>query len=652
MVQLKFNIKVKPCYIHNKNGKQYQAVHVIPNKIISRKQVYEFVEAWRKSNIKKFGIDKYESMIIVLDETQLSMNGWISGSWSRTATDITYFRYPNDYEQMYAAAKSKHNLDTGFMLNDGIEEFIIMIREYTNKEPGFMFNDKMGSDNKNDCVFNAMSKYQLSLPWKTPKEFKQFIGVNRNDKIPFTHEIIEKIENALNNDWGMTVYKGTESYITKKSCKYIIELEFTDDDHVEKATKIKNPDIMEQTIEKQFKMYKKESDDKYLIIGKNGTDTVNEKTFKKYLSIAAKNREKSYYHYIEASKREVNGEIPSLEIQYQTFIDEVNKLKKLTNGKINFYKTGNVTNTALFLFSQLTSHLNVEFPDPCEQTIVDLALFGAVSSCNEGYEGEGHRYDFTSYYPYHLSKNQSNYPIKAGIFKKIIQQDFDNMKYPEYGYYHAILHGETKFFRFNKDNWYTHIDLETAKQYNLKVEIINDGCNNFYHYPKESLGKGNLIFGEYVTMLFDLKNNHKIKLAKLLLNTLTGLLACHIKETFIPTEQNQINDNFVKIKEVWFDGDDMKVVGYDTRKQIFKNPYCRVYPFLLAIARKYLLKEVKPNEKSIEWLHTDGFISNSKLNIDTSKSGLGKLTYDYAEHIKVYHVNKVTKFEDNNESKF
>jgi hypothetical protein len=75
----------------------------------------------------------------------------------------------------------------------------------------------------------------------------------------------------------------------------------------------------------------------------------------------------------------------------------------------------------------------------------------------------------------------------------------------EFGIYRAIVKSNSKLFSVNRYNYYTHIDLTRAKELNLDIQLIQDGQANFLHYSRDKCLTGYEIFGEYVDLLFDLK---------------------------------------------------------------------------------------------------------------------------------------------------
>jgi hypothetical protein len=69
-----------------------------------------------------------------------------------------------------------------------------------------------GNDKFNDCLFNCLHSYLYSrLPWKTPTEFKKYLKLKREDKVPI--QCIKKIEDKLKtyaiNIRGDYIYSST-----------------------------------------------------------------------------------------------------------------------------------------------------------------------------------------------------------------------------------------------------------------------------------------------------------------------------------------------------------------------------------------------------------------------------------------------------------
>lgn len=79
--------------------------------------------------------------------------------------------------------------------------------------------------------------------------------------------------------------------------------------------------------------------------------------------------------------------------------------------------------------------------------------------------------------------------------------------------YKAVIN-TNKSFRFNPENYYTHIDLERAK-YELNI----DNQSNFLHYLRDKLMGGTELFEAFITTMFDF-NLRKLTRSKNILNIL------------------------------------------------------------------------------------------------------------------------------------
>ena len=113
-------------------------------------------------------------------------------------------------------------------------------------------------------------------------------------------------------------------------------------------------------------------------------------------------------------------------------------------------------------------------------------------------------------------------------YKVITQKEFDDMEFVKFGIYRAKVISNHQLYRINPENYYTHCDLQLARDLNMKIEIVK--CeSNFLYYSPDKLINGNKIFKEYVSTLFPLRK--KAHCAKIILNILWGALT--EKTTFI-----------------------------------------------------------------------------------------------------------------------
>ena len=158
----------------------------------------------------------------------------------------------------------------------------------------------------------------------------------------------------------------------------------------------------------------------------------------------------------------------TLESVYELRLKQRDELMKATNGKTDIYKYFSITDCILDTFRNFSKTLNE--PDditPEEAKFIDSAFMGGLMYADNGYEGEIHGYDSNSFYPSILSTSHFMFPVKQGQFLSLSEAEFKELKYFKYGIYRCIITGESKIFRFNYDNYYTHHDLTRAKELGL-----------------------------------------------------------------------------------------------------------------------------------------------------------------------------------------
>ncbi len=142
---------------------------------------------------------------------------------------------------------------------------------------------------------------------------------------------------------------------------------------------------------------------------------------------------------------------------------------------------------------------------------------------NGGYVGKAYKYDVTSFYPWIMIQMSFLVPIKRGAFNRLTKKAFDSLKFFTYGIYRCVIDGDAKCFRKNRLNYYTHYDLNIAKEIGLKLSLIVDDQPNYLSYFKDQRISGNTIFGQFVETLFKLKKDGVFG-AKVIMNCLWGVL--------------------------------------------------------------------------------------------------------------------------------
>ena len=330
-----------------------------------------------------------------------------------------------------------------------------------------------------------------------------------------------------------------------------------------------------------------------------------------------------------------------LEDAYHSYIEMADDLKKESDGLFNFYKTPTVKDMALNHFYSLTKAYQPEDISASESNWINNASFHAVTYW-ESYSGKAHIFDINSRYPHIMQKSTNMFPIKAGTWKTIdsIQEK------PEYGIYRCVITKTTndkyKFFVFNSEDHYTHLDVIMAKAYELKVELICDGKSNFLYYPKDCLVSGQLLFKKYVDDLYPLKLR-KVKGAKLLLNILWGAL-CETKiykKTVDYDVPFDLSGCDVKKIEA---SDRLRTQFTKMNEQQFRTNYGRIKPFLLAFARNQFYFSFRKWEHLIVRMHTDSlYLTEVPTDMHPPSDKLGCLKKEGTYRVEISGLNKLTK---------
>ena len=344
---------------------------------------------------------------------------------------------------------------------------------------------------------------------------------------------------------------------------------------------------------------------------------------------------KSYTSEYIPIKQETNK---SLEETYNAFIEQADILKKQSRGKINLYKAGTLQKASLSLFFYTIHKLKIT-PDPLKELETKWLI-----NTNHGqmiYKEEittGHSYDINSMYASIMRDVNFKIPIKQGTFMKITKAEFNELKYYQYGIYRVQIDNDgsintRKMFRFNHNNYYTTIDLNMAKILGLKINLIEDVEYNFLSYGKGTTITGSILFKPFVDMVYKMRQDHKNKDFKKILNLLWGSLCASNISTFqyditkdldininIDTTRHTLINQFIK-------GDIIKI-EYCKTDEYFKYNWIRFKPFLLALGRKKITDVIRPYLDNITYLNTDGFNSNIELTNINLGVEIGQLKYE------------------------
>jgi hypothetical protein len=343
----------------------------------------------------------------------------------------------------------------------------------------------------------------------------------------------------------------------------------------------------------------------------------------------------------------------TFEETYNQFITEAKALKEATDF-VEMTRYRNYYMASLDVFRLKSKTLaEPEAIDQAEGHLILKGFHGGLMYADK-YEGPGFEYDINSMYPAMMVHGRFQFPIKKGTRKILGKDDFYKMAMPgkgnffSYGIYHCRVSigpkshkNAHKLFAVNQNNYYTHHDLNLAKDLNMYIQLIDDGKVNAIQWQKDDLIMGRLAFRDYVDLLFPLKQQN-VAGAKKLLNTLWGSLSRSSKQKLTISKSQSFElhhgSKLLSIKPTADDDYRIEFVKIDTP---FKNSFGRISAFLTAFARKQFAKMIEPYADSIVRIQTDGFISTSELPIKVSADkGAFKLTNK--GRCKINHVNNIT----------
>lgn len=514
-----------------------------------------------------------------------------------------------------------------------------------------------GNDKYNDCLYNVLVSVIpdiIKSVFPTPESLKTYCGLERDDKVPLNKIAI--IEDRLHN-YKINVI-GQHKYKSIKPAKFTITL-VLQYEHYYLRIENKVRGIAHE--EKQPLVFKYNSENPKLVRVYNGTGfkTI---TFDKL----AEYRQKP----ISSPFVLVKHTEGSMKDTYVKFITEADLLKEHTKGIYNLYKTGTYLKASVNRFYELNPTVIAEEIEEEEAEWIRKGNNGSLMWAKKGYKGEGYCYDINSEFPAILASQKFLIPIKAGVFKKMTKEEFDNLTYFEYGIYRAkVYNSDYRLFRNKNNNYYTHFDLTRAKELNYEIELIVDGHNNLLSYAdKNSKINGNIIFEEFVKELYKLKAEfHDIRnIFKKPLNIIWGALCERIqfKKMHSVDEVCDVDGEVISLTPIGSYDDPQHYISRTHKVgEVFNTPFARLGPFLLARARAMISRIIEPHINTIVRVHTDGFISTKELTfsrtnkktIDSVKIGthLGDLKYEgYCNSLHIMNVNRIIDTHTNTKAQF
>ena len=522
----------------------------------------------------------------------------------------------------------------------------------------FWFNiiwleNKGGSDLNNDCLYNALKKLlpvKLVEVWQYPSHLKKYLRIKRDDLVNANNHM-DKIEQKLN---VQIFISGDVTRVPKINAQTSIHL-LLQNSHYK---------ILPDSIKQKVKgvSYKERipiiyhydhANNNYILY--DGTEIYND-TVENVNEMCKEMIQKplSYPYVLIKEKNKEN-----IINEYNNFIKEADKLKTLTKGLVNMYKTGTIKDTALTLFNHYTKA--IAEPDVIlgVEAMFIFNTYRAGIMYSSPYGGEAYKYDVSSMYPALLSGDKT-YPYKEGQFKILTKDDMDTWKkdgkkYFMYGIYKCIISGKINpaLFKINKLNYYTHTDLEKATKLGYNIELIQDGTCNHTYYDSKTRISGRQLFKHYVELLYPIKQEHDdFKYSKKLLNIIWGALCEKKIHRKIPTivddeEEEQILEYNEEIYDMQYLGKNKMTYKTNKCDNAFVSGFARLMPFLTAFARNMisdLIIENVDDVNCVKRIHTDSILSSVPLkNIFPNKKDakLGDLGYEgYYKHCLVKNMRQ------------
>lgn len=493
------------------------------------------------------------------------------------------------------------------------------------------------SDESNDCLFQCIKQvcniYRLPKNLKTDLDLKKALHLKPNDKVPISClGQVEKLYKININITGDHIFTSSNRY------KQTIHLTLINEHYEIVKGNYKSKDLLKHM---PF------NEQKLITVIKEPTRVQcydgNEVFYVNYEEYRKVNKFNGEYAYLDKLPFKKNDFVQD----YHIFIEECEKLKELTHGKINLAKSGyKISNEAL----KLVHNSLLSFNEPEEMTALEQEWFhrcfkGGLIFCENNITLEyGYNYDKKSAYPSMMCDDHFSFPVKQGDF--VCLNELPEIL--QYGIYRCKIEpsrdeNTDKLFCFNNKNYYTHIDLKLARKLNLKINLIQNEQANALVYVKDRVN-GSLYFRQVVHDLYKLKSSSK--LAKKVLNAIWGAVCQRNK--IKTTTCNQVNLNkgelIIDIQEI---GNNLHKIIYLQSGRYFKHNYARLGCFLTASVRKQMADIIYPVRDKVYKCHTDSILSSVKMDEKQYLligDRLGDFALENEGRVNIHHSSKALEW--------
>jgi hypothetical protein len=288
--------------------------------------------------------------------------------------------------------------------------------------------------------------------------------------------------------------------------------------------------------------------------------------------------------------------------------------------------------------------------DLIESEWMEKCFNSGLMYCQTGtYESYG--YDFSLFYPSILASEEFMIPTKKG--KEVLLKQLCQWEKIQVGYYRVKITCKNddfnKIFAFSKHNIYTHLSLKWAlknqEQFDVKIELFQDGKPNSYLFEKRDCKTGEYIFGDWYDKIIALRKLFpKNKLVKHIGSSLWGHLC---KQRIINVKSDDIDSYDIGLD----DKSEYQLIEHVTKSDKVdyyeivetKRRYAynlRIKAFLVAFGRNKIAEVAVTDIKNVVRIHTDGIVFKEPQKLDFENLISEDKTTGYIEWLNCNKYNK------------
>ena len=489
------------------------------------------------------------------------------------------------------------------------------------------------SDNKkNDCLYTAIRHIledKMPEGFRSPKTFKKRIGVERLDGVDISKmSLVEELMKVNINVVGEHIFTSSNKYNKNINLK-LSKGHYSINQQARTANSFKNS--------KAIIFYRIIKEEIHFV-------SLSNEWVEEYISMSSVTQKYSDHFLVNSQSNKYR----TLKQDFDEFVKARDELLNVSEGFIDLYETPLMKSSAMHVFHHQARHLPKPEPiSALEASWIDKAFSGGLiySKKETSYE-KAVCIDQNSQYAFNLSNKNFMFPIKAGKFSTITNDEITS--YAPYGIFRCVISNDDKYnnlnklFRFNKLNYYTHYDISNAIRLKFKVDLIQDGQANALLYDASTRVKGDHTFGKTVDYLFDLKQ--KVKYTKRIISALWGSLCQKNKYNAYAssTKKEELPENS-KLISVHKTKDGVRGT-YKKNDNIFKSNFARVGPFLTSYCRTKISETITKNfnADNIVRIHTDGFIVvNEDIPKELLSLEIGKFKIEHEGSCIINNTNSI-----------